>query len=82
MTSEGLLESFVLREAAEMEGLGPAVLVEIGGKVVVLASQGGIFFATLLADFIGLDRSGFVVPVWLRVSMAYASLLAEVKTNA
>ncbi len=38
MTSNGLVERFTIGEAAEVEGLAPAVLVEICSEVVIATS--------------------------------------------
>lgn len=42
VAGDGGSEGLARTEAAKVEGLGPAVFVEVGGEVVVLASDGGI----------------------------------------
>lgn len=49
VSSDGGGEGLSRAEAAEVEGLGPAVLVEIGCEVVVLPGQGRILFCSGLS---------------------------------
>lgn len=43
MTGDGLFERLAVRESAEVERGTPAVLVKVGGEVVVVSCEGGIF---------------------------------------
>lgn len=58
-----LSEGLAIGKAAEVEGVGPALLVHVGGQVVVVAGEGGIFVAACLADFGCLVGGRLVVPV-------------------
>ena len=42
MAGDGLEEWLAVGEAAEVEGLSPSVLVEIGAQVVVVLGEGGV----------------------------------------
>lgn len=42
MAGNGLVERLVVRKATEVEGLAPAVLVDVRCKVVVVPRQGGV----------------------------------------
>jgi hypothetical protein len=59
----GLLEGLALAVAAEVETLAPAILVQVGGKVVVVAGEGCVLVTARLAVGIGLVASGLVVPM-------------------
>jgi hypothetical protein len=59
----GLLEGLALAVAAEVEALSPTILVQVCGKVVVVAGEGCVLVAAGLAVGIGLVASGLVVPM-------------------
>ena len=42
MASNGLVEGLTVGETAEVEGLTPTVLVQVGSQVVVVAGQGSV----------------------------------------
>lgn len=48
VTGNGLVKGLAGGEAAEVEGLAPAVLVQIGGQVVVVPRQSGILGCSCL----------------------------------
>lgn len=48
MAGNGLVEGLADREAAEMEGLAPTVLVDVGSKVVVTVTRGGTLVEALI----------------------------------
>lgn len=50
MTSNGLVEALTERVATEVEGLAPAILIQIGGQVVVVSGQSRVLLGA------GLDR--------------------------
>jgi hypothetical protein len=50
MAGNGLVERLAIRIAAEMEGLAPTVLVEVGRKVVVVSCQGSVFVSSFLGQ--------------------------------
>ena len=58
VASNGLVERLAIGETAEVEALAPAVLIEIGSKVVVVSGQGGVFSSS------GLERIFMLVKVF------------------
>ena len=59
MTGNGLVEGLAVGVTGEVEGLAPAVLVQIGGQVVVVPGEGGIFVTSFLRT-----RSIAVTAIW------------------
>jgi hypothetical protein len=51
VAGNGLVEGLAVGEAAEVERLAPAVLVQVGGEVVVLPGQGSVLGLTSLWRF-------------------------------
>jgi hypothetical protein len=58
VAGNGLVEGLAVRIAGKVEGLAPAVLVQVGGQVVVVPGEGGIF----VSSFLG--RSVSVTAIW------------------
>ena len=50
VSSNGLVEPLTVGKSAEVERTSPAVLVEIGGKVVIVPGQSGILCFPCLVD--------------------------------
>ena len=48
--SNGLVEALTVSESAEVERTSPAILVEIGGKVVIMPGKSGILCLPCLVD--------------------------------
>ena len=48
VTGNGLSEGLAVGETAEVERLTPAVLVKVGGQVVVVTGQGSVFSSSSL----------------------------------
>ena len=68
VAGNGLVEGLAVRIAGKVEGLAPAVLVQVGGQVVVVPGEGGIFISSFL------DRSVMVTAIWT-APVAYLSCL-------
>ena len=43
VSSNGLVEAFTISESAEMERASPAVFIEVGGEIVIVPGERGIF---------------------------------------
>ena len=50
VSSNGLVEALTVGESAEVERASPAILVEIGGKVVIVPGQSSILCFPCLVD--------------------------------
>ena len=50
VSSNGLVEALTVGESAEVERTSPAILVEIGGKVIIVPGKSGILCFPCLVD--------------------------------
>ena len=67
VAGNGLVERLVGGEAAEVEGLSPAVLVEVGAQVIVVLGEGGIFcLAGLEKELVLYSVNSFIEALRLR----------------
>jgi hypothetical protein len=68
VAGNGLVEGLAVRIAGKVEGLAPAVLVQVGGQVVIVPGEGGIFISSFLC------KSVSVTAIWA-APVAYLSCL-------
>jgi hypothetical protein len=58
-----LMESFTLVKPTKVKALTPAILIEVGGEVIVRIDQVGVVLGTSFDIVFGLACSSLVVPV-------------------
>jgi hypothetical protein len=70
VTSNGLVEGLAIGEAAEVEALSPAILVQISGEVVVTA-RGRLALGQLNVDMLSRDVLSGQSGIFVSSSLEY-----------